>query len=440
MFFALSLGFWSFEKTFPLYSIHYSRYTISMARIVIAGGGFAGVEAARVIARGLQLRGLKDKHTITIIDKNPYHTFSPALIPASTTPTSVSDDVVRSAVCIPLSDIHFGVPVEITTDEITQFNVAWNSVVGKKKHYEYDYLVIAVGQEPTFFDIQGMKTHSFPLATIEHALAIRREVVRQIQVHDADIAQVVVIGGGPAGVEFTGLLKNRAYAITRAVQGRCTLEVSLLDSGETILKPCTKQIQVRVARILSGMGVKIFTNVKISFVSDQYVEFENKERVPFDMIFWSAGKAVAQTVQELPFSHERAGAVAINESGIPKIPGVMTMGRPIYVAGDVSFISNAVAWVAPNAITGGRNAGNHILANIDFAERLPNDFVAPRFNANNNSIFLLGTHAGVVAVPMFIPARLGVLIRRLVDLRYLLRILSLGKAWKRWKMMKVLYK
>lgn len=398
------------------------------------------MEAARVIARGLKLRGLKDKHTITIIDRNPYHTFFPALIPASTTSSLVSDEVVRSAVCIPLSDIRFGVPIEIVTDEIMQFNVAWNSVVGKKKHYEYDYLVIAVGQEPTFFDIQGMKTHSFPLATVEHALMIRHELTRQIQIHDADIAQVVIVGGGPAGVEFAGLLKNRAYAIARAIQGRCTFEVSILDSGETILKPCTKQIQTRVANILMRLGVKIFTNAKISFVSDRYIAFENKERVAFDMIFWSAGRTVAQTVQELPFLHERAGAIAINESGIPKIPGVMTMGRPIYAAGGVAFISNAVAWVAPNAITGGKNAGKHILANIDFAERLPNDFVPPKFKANNSSIFLLGTHAGVVDIPFPIPAFLGVYIRRLVDLQYFLKILSLGKTWKRWKMMKVLYK
>ena len=107
-----------------------------MARIVIAGGGFAGIEAARVIARGLQLRGLKDKHSITIIDKNNYHTFTPALIPASTTPKTATDEMVRSAVCVPFSDIHFSIPVEIITDEITQFNVAWNSIVGKKKHYE----------------------------------------------------------------------------------------------------------------------------------------------------------------------------------------------------------------------------------------------------------------------------------------------------------------
>ena len=186
--------------------------------------------------------------------------------------------------------------------------------------------------------------------------------------------------------------------------------------------------------------MKIFTNAKISFVSDRYIAFENKERVAFDMIFWSAGRTVAQTVQELPFLHERAGAIAINESGIPKIPGVMTMGRPIYAAGGVAFISNAVAWVAPNAITGGKNAGKHILANIDFAERLPNDFVPPKFKANNSSIFLLGTHAGVVDIPFPIPAFLGVYIRRLVDLQYFLKILSLGKTWKRWKMMKVLYK
>jgi|GEM_PF-3319350 len=410
-----------------------------MARIVIAGGGFAGIEAARVIARGLKLRRLKDKHTITIIDKNSYHTFTPALIPASTTPKATTDEMVRSAVCIPLSDIRFSIPVEIVTDEITQFNVAWNSIVGKKKHYEYDFLIIAVGQETTFFDMQGMKAHSFPLATIEDALMIRNELVRQIQNHDAENAQIRVIGGGPTGVEFAGLLRSRRYSIVQAVKGRCELEVSILDSGDTILRKCTKQTQARATKILTKMGVSIITNAKINFVSEQFVEFENQEHIPFDMIFWGAGRTVTKMIESTPFLRERAGTIVINDSGIPKIPGTVTIGRPVYVAGDTSYISDEIAWVAPNAMTGGKNVGKHILANIDFAERLPNDFIAPRFKAKNDSIFLLGLHSGVITILIFIPARIVVFIRRLVDLRYFLRIMSPLKAWRRWKMMKVLY-
>ncbi|MFA5871042.1 MAG: FAD-dependent oxidoreductase [Candidatus Paceibacterota bacterium] len=410
-----------------------------MARIVIAGGGFAGIEAARVIARGLQLRRLKDKHSITIIDKNSYHTFTPALIPASTTPKTVPDEIVRSAVCIPLSDIRFSIPVEIVTDEIIQFNVAWNSIVGKKKHYEYDYLIIAVGQETTFFDTQGMKAHSFPLATIEDALMIRNELVRQIQNHDAENAQIRVIGGGPTGVEFAGLLKNRQHSIVQAVQGRCELEVSILDSGDSILRRCTKPIQTRVAQMLTGMNVSIITNAKINFVSEQFIEFENQEHIPFDMIFWGAGRTATKMVGLTPFLRERAGAISINDSGIPKIPGIATIGRPVYAAGDTAYISDKIAWVAPNAMVGGKNVGNHILANIDFAERLPNDFIAPRFKAKNDSIFLLGLHSGVITIPIFIPARMVVFIRRLVDLRYFLRIMSPLKAWERWRLMKVLY-
>ena len=410
-----------------------------MARIVIAGGGFAGIEAARVIARGIQLRGLKEKHTITIIDKNNYHTFTPALIPASTTPKSATDEMVRAAVCIPFSDIHFSIPVEIVTDEIVQFNVAWNSIVGKKKHYEYDYLIIAVGQEPTFFNIQGMKAHSFPLATIEHALAIRNELVRQVENHDADEAQIRVIGGGPAGVEFAGLLRSRRYSIVQAVKGRCELFVSVLDTNDTILRACAKGVQKRVTKLLEETGVSVICNAKISGVSEQYIEFENQGKMEFDMIFWGAGRAVGATGQTLPFSKERAGAIAINESGIPKIPGTETLGRPVYVAGDVSFITNDVAWVAPNAMTGGKNVGEHILANIDFAERLPNDFVAPKFKAKNDSIFLLGRHTGVITSGMFVPARMGVTIRRLVDLRYFLRIMNPFKAWRQWRRMKILY-
>lgn len=411
-----------------------------MARIVIAGGGFAGIEAGRVIARGLQLRGLKDKHSITIIDKHPYHTFTPALIPSATTPMTVSDGAVREAVCIPLSDIHFSIPVTIVTDEIIQFNVAWNSVVGKKKHYEYDYLIIAVGQEPTFYHLQGAQTHSLPLATIEHALAIRSEIARQIQIHDTGQARVVVVGGGPTGVEFAGLLRSRARSFIRSIGGRCELEVSLVDSGDRILKMTKPSVQNRVTRILKQMGVSMIQNAMISHMTDQSIEFENRGHMPFDMVVWGAGRATPAVANIELFTHGRAGAIATNGSGIPKIPNVEHIGRPVYAVGDVSYISDTVAWVAPNAITGGRHAGEHILTHIDYAERLPNDFVPQPFKARNNSIFLLGTHTGVVTVPIFIPARFGVLIRRLVDLRYFLRIMTPIKAWKQWRRMKVLYK
>ena len=181
-------------------------------------------------------------------------------------------------------------------------------------------------------------------------------------------------------------------------------------------------------------------NVRINSVSDQMIEFENHDRMQFDMIVWSAGRTAVAATRELPFVRERGETIATSETGVPKIPGVSTLGRPVYVAGDVSSHPRRAAWIAPNALREGKMVGTQILAHIDYAERLPQFITQKTLHPKNDSIFLLGTRKGITTVSLFIPQRIVGIIRQLVDLRYFLRILPVSRALSQWKRTRNLYK
>src|SRR4030095_9558943 len=171
------------------------------ARVLILGGGFAGIGAARALK--------KADAEVTVIDQHDYHTFQPLLYQVAT------DLLEPSAVGHPLRDLfHDQANVRVHLDAVTGIDLAKREVrFAERKPESYDYLVLALGAEVNFFCAKGAPEHAFPMYTLADAVRLKEHVLRKWEAADKDQSvaddgalHVVVVGGGPTGVESAGAL------------------------------------------------------------------------------------------------------------------------------------------------------------------------------------------------------------------------------------------
>src|SRR5262245_13277984 len=173
----------------------------SQPHVVVVGGGFGGVGAAV---------NLRDADVdVTLVDRNDYHTFQPLLYQVAT------DLLESSAVGHPLRDLFHDHPrVTVHDGDVTGIDLDARRVTfARRDPITYDYLVIALGAQVTFFGVDGAAEHAFPLYTLADAVRLRSHVLdmwedadRDPALVDAGVLNVAVVGGGPTGVESAGAL------------------------------------------------------------------------------------------------------------------------------------------------------------------------------------------------------------------------------------------
>src|SRR5262245_51357400 len=171
-------------------------------RIVIVGGGFAGVGCARQLAR-------HDDVHVTLVDRNNYHQFQPLLYQVATSQLAPSD--VAFSLRKLFADDH---NVDVKLAEVASIDPAAHTVVTSDgDRFEADALVLAAGSQPNFFRTTGAREHAFPLYSLEDAQRLRSRIIGVFEEADRDPSLIdrgalnfVVIGGGPTGVEIAGAL------------------------------------------------------------------------------------------------------------------------------------------------------------------------------------------------------------------------------------------
>ena len=175
----------------------------SKTRIVILGGGYAGIETAKKLAKHYRKTPAVD---ITLIDRNPWHTLMTELHEIAGSRTE------PEAVQISFQRIFAGFKVHVITDKIDSIDFDSKRLVSASDSYEYDYLVLGTGGKPDFFGLPGIQEHSFTLWSLEDAIAIRKHVEEQfrksVKEHSAEkrstLLSFVVAGAGFTGIEFVG--------------------------------------------------------------------------------------------------------------------------------------------------------------------------------------------------------------------------------------------
>ena len=259
-------------------------------KIVIIGGGFAGLYVAR---------GLSGKQVdVTLIDKRNFHLFQPLLYQVATGGLSPGDiaSPIRSV-------LHKAKNVRVVCATFDGLNADEKFVMAGGIKYDYDELIIATGVRHHYFGNDSWGKIAPGLKTVEDALDMRQRIMRAFEEAEKEADEkkrqawlrFVIVGGGPTGVELAGALGELAYQTLvedfRAINPRKT-EIYLLEAAPRILTPFSEKLSAKAAQVLNGMCVRVLTNTQVTGVDESCVRIKDasgESRIESRNVLWAAG-------------------------------------------------------------------------------------------------------------------------------------------------------
>jgi NADH:ubiquinone reductase (H+-translocating) len=360
------------------------------ARVLILGGGFAGIGAARALE--------KVDAEVILVDKHDYHTFQPLLYQVAT------DLLEPSAVGHPLRDLFHDQPnVRVHLDEVTGIDLAKREArFAEMKPITYDYLVLALGAEVNFFGSAGAPEHAFPMYTLSDAMRVKDHLLKKWEAADKDAAlaedgalHVVVVGGGPTGVESAGALSElyssnlaEDYPDLHSEHARITLvEASpeLFGMFKENLRKYTKEaLEKRSVDVLLGEIVESVEPTRVMLKSGKVLEAHT--------LIWGAGLQASPLAQSLGLELEKGNRINVElDLTIPGHPEA-------YAIGDIAWITDSKTHdVLPQlgsvALQAGAAAGENI------ARQLAGDETKPFKYHDKGTMATIGRGAAVVQLP-----------------------------------------
>lgn len=328
-------------------------------RVVIVGGGFAGIAAARMLRRC--------DADVVLIDRRNHHIFQPLLYQVATAvlaPSEIAAPIRQLAVRQKNLNVMLA---EVTGLDLKSCSVdASGSGIAIRK-IPFDYLVIATGMRPSYFGHDEFAKYAPGLKNLSDAETIRAKILSAYELADetddenerARQMTFILVGAGAAGVELAASIAHLA-AVTLRRQFRridpAESAIILVEGGKRILPTFAESLAAKAARRLEKLGVKILTGVKVEKVDADGVIADGK-RIPSATVLWTAGVAPSPLVKLLGAKTDRAGRVSVGPfMNVPDVPNVFVVGDASSVLRD----GRPVPGVAQAAIQQGRYVGRLI--------------------------------------------------------------------------------
>jgi NADH dehydrogenase len=336
--------------------------------VLVLGGGFGGVGAAR-----------KLKHVeadVTVVDKNDYHTFQPLLY-------QVATDLLESSACgHPLRDL-FDDQRNAAVHEatVTGIDLAAQEVqFAEMASLTYDYLVLGLGAGVNFFGVDGANEHAFPMYTLADALRLKEHVLRRWEAADRDPAlvddgavNVVVVGGGPTGIESAGALaelfrSNFSEDYPGIPQEKA--RIVLVEAGAELMPMFKHEIRSYTKKALEDRGVEVLLGEVVSSVEPTRVTLKSGTVIEAHTLIWGAG------LQASPIG-EMLGVELQHGNRVPTQPDLSIAGHPeAFAVGDVAWITDTktndvLPQLGSVALQAGQLAGENIARLIEGKETKP---------------------------------------------------------------------
>ena len=324
-------------------------------RVVVVGGGFGGLNAARALAR-YPVR-------VTLVDRKNHHTFQPLLYQVATAGLSPGE------IAAPIRWIMRDRPnVEVLMEEVKDFDLAQRKVITSEQEIGYDYLIVAAGATHAYFGHDEWAPLAPGLKTVEDALEIRRRVLLAFELAERQAARgeaptalnFVVIGGGATGVELAGTLAE----ISRHVLARefhkidpRNTHILLLEGGPRVLPAYPEDLSRSAEEQLRHLGVEVRTSTIVTAVEPGAVLVGNTHMAAA-VTLWAAGVAASPLGKKLGVPLDRAGRVIVE-------PDLSIPGHPeVFVIGDLASLKDEngkmLPGVAPVAMQEGTFAAHAI--------------------------------------------------------------------------------
>jgi NADH dehydrogenase len=339
---------------------------VSPPRVVIVGGGFGGLYAARALARApVQL---------TVVDRTNHHVFQPLLYQVATASLSPSQ------IAYPIRGVlRRQANTRVLLAEVRSIDPAARRVVLRDGELAYDYLIVAAGASHSYFGHPEWEPLAPGLKTLDDALRIRGRILLAFEraERESDPARrralltFVVVGGGPTGVELAGAIGEIACQVMardfRTIDTR-EAQTVLVEAGPRILPAFPATLSEKAERSLERLCVEVRTGAGVTRLEPGAV-WIGGERVASETVLWAAGVAPSPVARSLGVPLDRAGRVVVNaDLTIPGHPEV-------FVIGDLAACAGAdgkpLPGLAPVAIQQGEHAARAVVAAIRSAARRP---------------------------------------------------------------------
>ena len=297
-------------------------------RVLIIGGGFAGIACAR----GL---GNRPNIKVTLVDRRNHHLFQPLLYQVAMAGLSPAD------IASPIRSLMSGYRnVAVAQDPIKRIDKDAQIAHSEKKAYEYDTLVVATGATHTYFGNDQWEPHAPGIKSLEQATEIRRRVLSAFERAENEtnpderraLLTFVVVGGGPTGVELAGAIGEMSRTTLNKdfnnIDPRLT-RVVLVEAGPRILASFDPELSSRATRDLERLGVQVWTQSRVTLVDAGGVSV-GEERIASKTVVWGAGVKASTLGEWLSDDRDRQGRVTVQ-------PNLSLAGYPnVFVLGDLA--------------------------------------------------------------------------------------------------------
>lgn len=300
-------------------------------RIVILGGGFAGVHAAARLERELP----RDADvSLTIVNRDNFVLFTPMLHEVAASDLDVTHIVNPIRRMVRRASLFVG---NVESIDLPGRRVLVRHAQGGHEHaLEYDHLVLALGSVTNFFGLPGLERHALTMKSLADAIALRNRLIEVLEEADFECAgaerrellTVVVAGGGFAGVETVAAANDflrEAIASYRRLSPEM-LRVVLVHSGNAILPELGPGLGHYAARELGRRGVELRLGARVSAVTGELVRLGDGTEIPSRTVVWTAGTAPNPILAELPCMGEHGRILADECLRVPGWPGVWALG------------------------------------------------------------------------------------------------------------------
>jgi NADH:quinone reductase (non-electrogenic) len=325
--------------------------------VLVLGGGFAGIGAAQKLK--------KSDVDVVVVDKNDYHTFQPLLYQVAT------GLLEQPAVGHPIRDLFQDQEnARVHQDRIASIDLdACKVTFDELEPLTYDYLVFALGAEVNFFGVEGAADNAFPLYTLPDAVRLKNHVLHSWEEADrrpeliADGAlNVVVVGGGPTGIETAGAmaeLYNGVFQKDYPDIPHDQAKIILVEAGPELFPMFKQDIRDYTEKALAKRGVEVMTGEVVEAITPQRVTLKSGTTLNAYTLVWGAGLQGNELVQSLGLELQRGNRIGVD-------PELRIAAHPeVYAVGDVAaIIDGKTDQVLPQlgsvALQAGEHAGESI--------------------------------------------------------------------------------
>lgn len=356
-------------------------------RVLVLGGGFAGIGAAR----GLR----KADAEVVLVDAHDYHTFQPLLY-------QVATDLLETSACgHPLRDLfHDQQNVVVHQASVTGIDLAKREVsFDELAPLTYDYLVLGLGAEVNFFGTDGAAEHAFPMYTLSDAVGLKEHVLRKWEAADRDPAlvdsgalNVVIVGGGPTGIESAGALAElysgdfaKDYPTLPEEKARLTL----VEAGSELLPMFKSEIRRYTKKALEKRGVEVLLEEMVTSITPTQVTLRSGTVLPAHTLVWGAGLQGSPIAESLGLELQRGNRIVV-ESDLS-----LAQHPEVFAAGDIAWITDTdTGEVLPQLGSVALQSGDRVGANI--ARLLSGRETEPFVYHDKGTMATIGRGAAVV--------------------------------------------